>query len=86
MVRDPYSTRRSRVLYGLETTARVPINHINIDLQTHIMCFIVTFQELACHYGMRKRWNDVILAIPHASYNKGSEGMAVPLICPCKSQ
>jgi len=27
----------------------------HIDLQTHIVCFIVTIPKLACHYRMRKR-------------------------------
>ena len=53
-----------------------------IDHQMHIMCFIVTYPELelattgCASTRMTSSFNNfVILAIPHASYSKGSKGM-----------
>ena len=46
--------QETRALYGSQDHS--PSSHkSHIELQTHIMCFIVTFPELACHYRMRKR-------------------------------
>ena len=65
------------MLYG-SRDYRQSSHKSRIDLQMHIMCFLVTLPELACH--LTSSFNNFviecsILAILHTSYNRGSKGM-----------
>jgi len=90
--RDPYSTRCSRVLYGSRDHS--PSSHKSrIDLQTHIMCFTLTFPRLASITGCASaRWRHcsiiLLLNIRYWPYHtlrtiKEVKVWAVPLIYPC---
>ena len=92
---DKHTFEVQYVIYGSRDHS--PRSHKSrIDLQTHIVCFVVTFPKLACHYRMHKCYNDVIVqSFCYLMFNIGHticfvqikevKVQAVPLVCPCKS-